>query len=88
MGVLLFEFFDGRKDGFGFEQHALAAAAEVVVGASMFVGGPVAELMRVDVGESLVAGALDDAFAERGEGDFGEKCDDIDVHGGSVMIGY
>lgn len=80
-GVGPAEGFDGGEEGAGLEEHALAATAEGVIDAAVFIGGPIAELVGVDFDDSGIAGALDDGVAEGGEGDFREQRDDVDAHG-------
>ena len=74
------QFFDGGEERFGLEEHALAAAAKILVGFAMLAGGPVAELVGVDGGDLIFAGAFDDALGKRSEGDLGKEGDDVDAH--------
>ena len=71
--ILRTEFLDGGEDGLGLEEHSLAAAAEGVVGFPMPIGGPVAEIMRVDFYDLGFLRALHHALAERRDGDLGEE---------------
>jgi len=82
LGVRAAQFLDGGEDRFGFEQHPLAAAAEVVVGAPVLVGGPVAELVGVDFDDPRIPRAPDDTLVQRGEGDVREESENVDFHGG------
>ena len=75
------QLLDGGEDRLGLEQHPLAAAAEVVVGLAVLVGGPVAELVGADFHDPGVAGAADDALVQRRERDLGEEGEDVDAHG-------
>ena len=81
LAIIAAQFFDGCKDWVWLEQHALAAAAKVVVGLAVFVGGPVAQIVGVHFDEVLFTSAFDDAFAEWSECYFWEKCENIDAHG-------
>ena len=80
LGLGLAELADGGEDWFRFHEHSGAAAAEVVVCFFMFSGGPLAEVVGADGDEVGVLGAFDDAFAEWGEGNFGEEGEDVDLH--------
>lgn len=74
------QFLDGGKNGIGLKEHALPAAAEVVVGFAVFVGGPVPKVVAGD-GDNLGSpGALDDALIEGRECDLGEESENVDRH--------
>ncbi len=78
----LAEGMDGSEEGFAFDDHTLASTVRSVVGGAMFVGGPVAKIMRVETKNAPLLGFAEDAFAERRGGDIGEERNDVDMHSG------
>ena len=78
----LAEGFDGSEEGFALDDHALASTVRSVVGGAMFVGGPVAKMMRLESENASLLGFAEDAFAERCGGDIGEERNDVDMHSG------
>ena len=78
----LAEGLDGGEEGFALDDHPLASAVRSVIGGAMFVGGPVAKIMRLESENASLLGFAEDAFAERCGGDIGEERNDVDVHSG------
>ncbi len=80
-GALGPDGFDGGEDGFGLEDHALAAAEGAVVHSAVAVVGPIAEVVDEDADEAGLAGACEDAAVEGAAEELGEDGEDVEGHG-------
>jgi hypothetical protein len=75
------EGFDGGEEGFGFEDHARAAAGGGVIDLAMFAEAVVTEVVDVEVEGALLLGAAHHAEAQGDADEIGEEGDDVDAHG-------
>jgi hypothetical protein len=75
------EGLDGGEEGFGFEDHARAAAGGGVIDLAVFADAVVAEVVDVEVEGSLLLGAAHHAKAQGDADEIGEEGDDVDAHG-------
>ncbi len=81
VGELLhgFDAIDHRLD---FEQHAGAAAVGAIVDGFVFIFGPVADVVQIDLHQAVLDGQLQQALAQVAGEDFREEGEDVETHGG------
>lgn len=78
--------FDGGKEGFGFEDHAGAAARGGVIHLPVFAKAVLAEVMDVEVEGVLLLGAAHHAEAQWNADEIGEEGDNVDAHGNGMCL--
>src|SRR5215469_11334883 len=77
---LRFQILYRCKDRLGFHYHPLSSSERRIVDHVMFVSCPIAQVMDVQIDDSVLLGPLHDALAQRSPADFRKQRDNVDSH--------